>query len=116
MEVTPEIYAWLVNLNILDGNKSIKMNKDGNIYIKENLVRYMMEGYYFDKILLHLQEGYNKFYKIKLNYTDSLKDLKLERPEYLDAIPLNLRNSNWAIIAEVVNKFGLDISKKKIEL
>lgn len=115
MEVTPEIYAWLVNIKIMDQNKSIKMRPDGKIMIPDNIVKIMMEGFLFDRILNNLEEGYNKFYKIKLNYTDRLKDLNLERPEGKDSLPLNLRNSNWSIITDVLTNFGIEISKRKIE-
>jgi len=115
MEVTPEIYAWLVNIKVLDANKSIKINNDGKILVPENVVRNLMVGCYFDQILVHLQEGYNKFYKIKLNYTDRLNDLKLERSDRVEYLPLNLRNSNWSIISEVLTNFGIEVSKRKLE-
>ena len=111
MEVTPDIYAWLVNLNILDGNKSLKMKKDGLILLQEALIEKMFDGLYIEKILFSLEEQYNKFYKIKLNYTDKLKEMKKNNS---GTVVNSIRFHNWKIIADVLSNFGIEFDEEKI--
>lgn len=106
MEVTPELYAWLTSLNIIDCVKSLKNQKDVRFIIPDRSVELLMGGKYWDIILLNLQEIYNKFYKLKLNYVDALSQLKPinEDEEYISN---SVKFSNLHILNDVLSHFGI---------
>ena len=68
MEVTPEVYAWMISLNIIDGYKSMKVKSDGNVIISnfnENSgieIASTFSGYFSD-LLLTTNNGSNTFTK-----------------------------------------------------
>ena len=51
MEVTPEIYAWLTNLNIIDPFKSLSEDSNSNFIIPEKTLNLFFGGKYMDIIL-----------------------------------------------------------------
>jgi hypothetical protein len=106
MEVTPEIFAWLVSLKVIDANKSLKMNNK-NIHIPDETVEKLLNGLYFDKMLIYLEDQYNKFYKLKLNYTNGLSQIAA-----LSEVNSIQRIQNWKLIGEVVMNFGIDFSEE----
>jgi hypothetical protein len=105
MEVTPEVFAWLVSLKVIDANKSLKM-KNKSILIPEEVVEKLLNGMYFDKMLTNLEDQYNKFYKLKLTYTDGVRHLNHKD------ITSTQRIQNWKIIGDVVMNFGIDFSEE----
>lgn len=112
MEVTPEVYAWMISLNIIDGYKSMKVKSDGNVILSDSFTEKLLKGSYVDKILICLEEGYNKFYKVKLSYTDKLKDMKSLKDD--QQVSNSVRFHNWKIIADVLINFGIEIEEEKI--
>ena len=59
MEVTPEIFAWLTSLNII--NPFVPFSEDllNDFQIPEKTVRLLLGGKYFDKMIQPLQDAYN---------------------------------------------------------
>ena len=113
MEVTPEMYAWLIDLNIINPFSSIKSDVVGSFVIPEKTIQLMLGGKYMDIILTTLQSAYNKFYKLKLNYLVKLEDLK-EISETQDYISNSIKYANWHLINEMLNNFGISYSEDQI--
>lgn len=115
MEVTPEIYAWLTELNILNAEKTLIMKKEGKIYVDEDITNKFLNGFYIDKILYELEHLYNKFYKIKLTYTKKLDDIKtLQENAKNNKNDRNLRNAIWKIVSQVTENFGIELNEEQI--
>lgn len=115
MEVTPEIYAWLTELNILNAEKTLIMKKEGKIYVDEDITNKFLNGFYIDKILYELENLYNKFYKIKLNYTKKLDDIKnLQENAKSNKNDRNIRNAIWKIVSQVTENFGIELNDDHI--
>jgi len=116
MEVTPELYAWLTDLNILSAEKTIKLKKDGKVFVDEEIVNNFLNGYYIDKILHELENLYNKFYKIKLTYTEKLIDIKILQDNIKNnKNDKNTRNAIWKIISQVTENFGIELNEEHIK-
>lgn len=116
MEVTPELYAWLTELNILTAEKTIKMKKDGKVYVDEDIVNDFLNGFYIDKILYELENLYNKFYKIKLTYTQKLDEIKnFHDKTKNNTNDRNTRNAIWKIISQVTENFGIELNEDHIK-
>ena len=113
MEVTPEMYAWLTDLNIINPFSSLKSDVVGNFVVPEKTIQLMLGGKYMDIILTTLQSAYNKFYKLKLNYLTKLSELK-EISEDQDYISNSVKYSNWHLINEMLNQFGISYSEDQI--
>ena len=113
MEVTPEMYAWLTDLNIINPFSSLKSSVVGSFVIPEKTIQLMIGGKYFDIILTTLQSAYNKFYKLKLNYLTKLSDLK-EISEDQEYISNSVKYANWHLINEMLNQFGISYSEEQI--
>ena len=111
MEVTPEMYAWLTDLNIINPFSSLKSSVVGSFVIPEKTIQLMIGGKYFDIILTTLQSAYNKFYKLKLNYLTKLSDLK-EISEDQEYISNSVKYANWHLINEMLNQFGISYSEE----
>ena len=115
MEVTPEIYAWLSEHKILNVEKTLIMKKDG-ILVDESICLKFINGFFWEKILTDLEKLYNKFYKIKLNYTHRLEDIKpLQEQLKGNQIDRTLRIDIWKIIGEVIGNFGIEVKEEKIK-
>ena len=110
MEVTPEIFAWLTSLNII--NPFVPFSEDllNDFQIPEKTVRLLMGGKYFDKMIQLLQEVYNKYFKINEDYVSNLMKLK-QISEGQEYISNSLKYTNWKIIFEVLSHFGLSFSE-----
>lgn len=115
MEVTPEIYAWLTSLNIIDPFKSLSEDFNNNFIIPEKTLNLFFGGKYMDIILNKLQEAYNQFYKIKLDYISTITQLKPieENQEYISN---SIKYANWKIITEILAHFGLKYSEEEVNL
>ena len=115
MEVTPEIYAWLTSLNIIDPFQSLSEEFNNNFIIPEKTLNLFFGGKYMDIILYKLQDAYNQFYKIKLDYISDISQLKPidENQEYISN---SIKYANWQIITEILAHFGLTFSEEEINL
>ena len=113
MEVTPEMYAWLTDLNIINPFSSLKTPTDGNFILPEKTIELMLGGKYMDIILTTLQSAYNKFYKLKLDYLTKLSELK-EISEDQKYISNSVKYANWHLINEILNKFGISYTEDQI--
>ena len=113
MEVTPELYAWLTDLNIINPFSSLKSDVIGNFMIPDKTIQLMIGGKYMDVILQALQTAYNKFYKLKLDNLSNLKNLK-DIPEDTDYISNSIKYANWHLINEMLNKFGISYTEDQI--
>mgnify|MGYP002626069953 FL=1 len=113
MEVTPEMYAWLTDLNIINPFSSLKTPTEGNFILPEKTMELMIGGKYMDIILNTLQFAYNKFYKLKLDYLSGLSDLK-EISEDQTYISNSVKYANWHLINDILNKFGISYTEDQI--
>ena len=113
MEVTPEMYAWLTDLNIINPFSSLKMPTEGNFILPEKTIELMIGGKYMDIILNTLQYAYNKFYKLKLDYLSGLSELK-EISEDQTYISNSVKYANWHLINDILNKFGISYTEDQI--
>ena len=115
MEVTPEIYAWLSSINVIDPLKSLSEDLDNIFVVPENTLKLMFGGKYMDLILKNLQESYNQFYKVNMDYIGNITQLKQiqEDEEYISN---SIKYANWQIIVEILNHFGLSYSEDDINL
>jgi len=114
MEVSHEIYAWLTELNILRAEKTIIMRKEGKVYVDDEIVNNFFNGFYIDKILYDLEKLYNRFYKINLNYTqklDEIKNLKIDSKNNFN--DKNLRTAVWKIVSQVAENFGIELNQEQ---
>ena len=76
MEVTPEIFAWLTSLNIINPFVSFSQDLVNDFQVPEKTVSLLMGGKFMDILIQPLQEAYNKFYKINEDYVSHLMKLK----------------------------------------
>ena len=113
MEVTPEMYAWLTDLNIINPFVSLKSDVVGNFVVPEKTIQLMLGGKYMDIILTTLQSAYNKFYKLKLNYLTKLEQLK-EISEDQEYISNSVKYANWHLINEMLDQFGISYTEDQI--
>ena len=111
MEVTPEIYAWLTSLEIIDPFSSSKTERE--FFIPEKTCKLMFNGIYFEIMLKNLQNHYNKFFNRNTNYIDNLSLLKPIENEN------DLNNDdkfyNWSILFDILNNFKLNLDKQNID-
>lgn len=102
MELSQEVYAWLVNSGMIDSKKTIKMKKNNNIILDE-LTTTKFRDAQIQKLIHKLEDQYNRFYKTKMTYTDRLHDMKTE-----NISSNSVRFWNWKLVADILNNFGLD--------
>jgi len=114
MEVTPEIYAWFTSLNIINPFLSYDEDPMSNFILPEKTVNLLFGGKYFDIILKHLQDAYNKCYKVKMDFIFILKELK-QISEDEDYISNSIKNANWSIIFETLKKFGINYAEEDLD-
>ena len=76
MEVTPEIFAWLTSLNIINPFLSFSQDLVNDFQIPEKIVSLLFGGKYIDLMIKSLQEAFNKFYNIDDDYSSNLLKLK----------------------------------------
>ena len=114
MEVTPEIYAWLAELKILNAEKTIILKKEGTVLIDEDISNKFFNGFFIERILNDLENTYNKFYKIKLSYTQKLEEIKnIQENSKNNRFDRNKRSDIWKIIGQVTENFGIEINEEQ---
>ena len=113
MEISPEIFAWLSTLEIIDPFDTMK-SPDTKFIIPDKIYKLMMGGHYIGLMLKNLQENYNKFYSLDLNLIEDLKSLKPVDDE--NKISNSLKYYNWNILFEILNHFGFNLNKEDINL
>ena len=59
MEVTPEIFAWLTSLNIIDPFNSFSQDLVNDFQIPEKTVSLLLGGKYINILIKQLQEAYH---------------------------------------------------------
>ncbi len=117
MEVTPEVYAWLAEHKILNAEKTLLIRKDNTVIIDDSVTKSLINGYFMDKILYELENLYNKFYKIKLIYTQKLEEIKIHQQNIKNSkMDKTVRNTIWKIIGQIIENFGIEVSEEKINL
>ena len=94
MEVSPEIYAWLTSLNIIEPFSQLEKEDIKMYYIPENIVESLFEGHYFYVMILNLQDAYNKYYNIRKNCSIKLKELAFKEKKY-NKISTKTKINNW---------------------
>ena len=114
MEVTPEIYAWFTSLNIINPFLSYDEDQMNNFILPEKTTNLLFGGKYLDIILKHLQDSYNKCFKVKMDFIFKLKELK-QISEDEDYISNSIKNANWSIIFETLKKFGLNYAEEDLD-
>ena len=115
MEVTPEIFAWLTSLNIIDPFNSFSQDLVNDFQIPEKTVSLLLGGKYINILIKQLQEAYNKFYNIQEDYTSNLIKLK-QIPENQEYVSNSIKYSNWKTIFEILSHFGLSFSEDELSL
>ena len=113
MEVTPEMYAWFTSLNIINPFLSLEEDSINNFAIPEKTVNLLLGGKYMDIIIKNLQDSYNKFHNVKMDFTSKMKEMK-EIEEEPDNIPNSVKYVNWHIIGETLKQFNLDYKEEEI--
>ena len=115
MEVTLETNDWLSEHKILNAEKTLIMKKDG-ILVDEAVCLKLIIRYFWEKILVDLEKLFNRFYKIKLNYTHRLEEIKTLQLQlngnYLDK---SVRQLIWKIVGDVIENFGIEVRDEKIK-
>ena len=113
MEVSPEIYAWLTSLNIIEPFSEIDENNSKAYFIPENMVEALFEGHYFDKMILNLQDAYNKHFNNRKNCEPKLKELAFKEKKY-NKISSKTKLNNWNVINDALQFFDIKFSKNEI--
>ena len=113
MEVSPEIYAWLSNLDILNPFNTFNNEQPFAFLIPDRIIQQLIGGKYMDIILKNLQDSYEKLYKLELNYIENLNQLEKidDNKEY---IPNSVKYNNWHIINDCLSNFGLNFKEEVI--
>ena len=113
MEISPEIFAWLSTLEIINPFDSMK-SSETKFIIPNRIYKLMMGGHFIGLMLKNLQESYNKFYSLDLNLIEDLNTLKPIDDE--NKISNSLKYYNWNILFEILNHFGFNLNKEDINL
>ena len=113
MVFTPEMYAWFTSLNIINPFLSGEDDQMNNFVIPEKTIKVLLGGKYMDIILKLLQDSYNKFYKVKMDFTSKMKELK-EIDEDQDYISNSVKYANWHLVGDTLKQFGLNYTKEEI--
>ena len=114
MEVSPEIYAWLTTLSIIDPFYETGNNGTNNeYYIPENIIEALFEGHFMDKMILNLQDAYNKYFNKRKNCSLKLKELIFKEKKYEKISSKTILN-NWNVINDALQLFELKCSKNDL--
>lgn len=103
MEVSQDVYAWLVTTGIVDSSKTIKIIRGENVLLDEKTTE-IFKNAQFDKLVIKLEDLYNKFYRTKMNYSNKLHDIK-DGGSTSNVI----RFTNWKVMASILCSFGLEV-------
>ena len=113
MEVSPEIYAWLSALNIIEPFNETDKNGMNNYLIPKKILNLLFNGEYFDIMIYDLQEAYNRYYDKRKDCTYKLKELVFKEKNF-DNISEKTRLNNWNIINEALKIFNIKYSKNEL--
>ena len=118
MEVSPEIYAWMCSLNIIDPLSDRNPNKAktdslSNYIIPEDLLECLFKGEYIDTMILDLQEAYNKYFDNKKDCSIKLNELIFKEGNY-EKISDKTKLENWKIIKEALKYFDIYYSYNEL--
>ena len=113
MEVSPEIYAWLSALNIIEPFNETDKNGMNNYFIPKKILNLLFNGEYFDIMIYDLQEAYNRYYDKRKDCTYKLKELVFKEKNF-DNISEKTRLNNWNIINEALKIFNIKYSKNEL--
>ena len=113
MEVSPEIYAWLSALNIIDPFNETNKNGMYNYFIPENTLNSLFNGEYIDLLIYDLQKAYNKYYDIRKDSSLKLKELVFKEKNF-DKISEKTKLNNWNVINDALKIFGIKYSKNDL--
>ena len=113
MEVSPEMYAWFTSLNIINPFMTFEEENIEKFIIPDKVINLLLGGKYMDIILKHLQDSYNKFYKVKMDFTSKMKDL-IDIDVDQDYISNSVKYANWHLIGDTIKQFGLNYSEEEI--
>ena len=105
MELDQEIYLWMANICNFKKDISQKLTINGTIIIPEIIYKKLQDGLLFKLIIKKIEDQYNQFYKINLNYSSALSDIKIAKD-------LLTREENWKLISEALINFGIDFSSR----
>ena len=113
MEVSPEIYAWLSALNIIDPFNETNRNGMNNYFIPEDTLNSLFNGEYIDLLIFDLQEAYNKYFQIRKDCSLKLKELVFKEKNF-DKISEKTKFNNWNVINDALKIFGMKYSKNDL--
>ena len=113
MEVSPEIYAWLSALNIIDPFNETNRNGMNNYFIPENTLNALFNGEYIELLIYDLQEAYNKYFQIRKDCSLKLKELVFKEKNF-DKISEKTKLNNWNVINDALKIFGIKYSKNEL--
>jgi len=107
MEIGPDLFSWLSETCQFKNWKSEKVMSNGNVIIPDKVYERLQDGHHFKYIIKKIEEQYNNCYKMKLNYTTNLINVK----KATDTIT---REENWKIISETLSNFGIELTERLI--
>ena len=113
MEVSPEIYAWLTSINIIEPFSELSKEDSKMYYIPENMVEALFEGHYFDIMILNLQDAFNKYYNVRKNCTSKLRELAFKEKKY-NKISAKTKLNNWNVINDALQNFNMKFPKNDL--
>ena len=113
MEVSPEIYAWLSALNIIEPFNETNRNGMSNYFISENTLNSLFNGEYIELLIYDLQEAYNKYFQIRKDCSLKLKELVFKEKNF-DKISEKTKLNNWNVINDALKIFGMKFSKNDL--
>ena len=114
MEVSPEVYAWLSALNIIEPFNVPNKNGMNSYFIPETILNSLFNGEYIDLMLLDLQKAYDKYYNIRKDCSPKLKELVFKEKNF-DNISEKTRLNNWNIINDALKIFDEKIQKIELD-
>ena len=82
MEVSPEIYAWLSALNIIDPFTETNKNGMNNYFIPESILNSLFNGEHIDLLIYDLQNAYNKYFDIRKDCSLKLSELVFKEKNF----------------------------------
>ena len=113
MEVSPEIYAWLSALNIIDPFTETNKNGMNNYFIPESILNSLFNGEHIDLLIYDLQNAYNKYFDIRKDCSLKLSELVFKEKNF-NKISEKTKMNNWNVINDALKIFGIKYSKNEL--
>ncbi len=113
MEVSPEIYAWLSSLNIIEPFNETNKNGMYNYFIPQNVLNSLFNGEYMSLLIYDLQEAYNKYFDKRKDCTPKLSELILKEKFY-NKLSEKTKLHNWTVINDALKLFDIKYSKNEL--